>query len=298
MHYLVRKLQELNPEDQDKVMDEILESITYTSKSTASQVGIELLSDYTDKAIEHYKNFGKMQGLSTGYPKLDGLTKGLVGGEMIVIAGKTSYGKTTMAINIANRVAKAGTPVLFVTLEMTKTEIASRYMQINGGEGENYNSVASITAVQAQDELDWTSIDGLIENFVQQFGSGLIVIDHLHYFTRELSNIAEDLGRITKELKKNAIRHNVPVILISHVRKTGKGESAGIDDLRGTSYIAQDADIVLLVGRDKDDESTLFVSIEKNRNRGYNYKANEIELYLDQITIHNGPPMDLPKFVK
>jgi replicative DNA helicase len=294
VHYLTKRIKDLPEEEQAEIVEQLIEEVTSNAPSKSVEQEIELLSEYTEKAVEHYKNFGKMQGFSTGYYKLDDLTKGLVGGEMTVIAGKTSYGKTTLSINIANRVALENIPVLFVTLEMTKTEIASRYMSINNGNSEDYEQVASITAVQANDELNWSSIDGLIANFVSQFGKGLIIIDHLHYFTRELANVAEDLGRITKEIKKNCIRHDVPVILISHVRKTGRGDEAGMDDLRGTSYIAQDADIVMMVGRDKDNQNSLLVKIEKNRNRGFDYGNSERELYLDGIKITDNRPIPIP----
>lgn len=291
MHYLVKKIKELNEEEQSSLLEEIIAEVTAPIKTKVDQCGIQLLSDYTAPALERFENFGKMQGTSTGYKSLDGLTKGLVGGELTIIAGKTSYGKTTLAINIASRVAKAGTPVLFVTLEMTKVEIASRFMSINGGDTEDYEKVSGITAVQVSNELDWKSIDGLVQNFINQFDKGLIIIDHLHYFTRELANVAEDLGRVTKELKKNAEIHDVPIILISHVRKTAKDEAAGIDDLRGSSYIAQDADVVLMVGRDGEDQNKLFVKIEKNRNRGYDYKNNVSEMYIDGITILDNVPI-------
>lgn len=291
MHYLVKKIKELGEEEQSKLLEEIIAEVTAPIKTKVDQYGIQLLSEFTEPAIERFENFGKMQGTSTGYKSLDGLTKGLVGGELTIVAGKTSYGKTTLAINIANRVAKSGTPVLFVTLEMTKVEIASRFMSINGGNTEQYEAISNLTAVQVSNELDWKSIDGLVQNFTNQFAKGLIIIDHLHYFTRELANVAEDLGRVTKELKKNAEVHDVPVILISHVRKTAKDEAAGIDDLRGSSYIAQDADVVLMVGRDADDQSKLFVRIEKNRNRGYDYKNNLAEMYMEGITIHDSEPI-------
>lgn len=257
------------------------------AKSTKEQFDLNLMSDFTEEGIERNKNWGKMQGLSSGYKKIDQLTKGFVGGEITIVAGKTSYGKTMLAINMANKIALSGVPVLFVTLEMTRGEITSRFIHINGGDNEDYQTVSSLVAFQATNELDWQSIDGLVEKFVKQFTNGLIVIDHLHYFTRELQNIAEDLGRITKELKKNAIVHNVPIVLISHVRKTLGNASAGIDDLRGSSYIAQDADIVLMVGRDPKDASKLAVKIEKNRNRGYSYLEDTADMFLDGIKIYD-----------
>lgn len=289
--YLIHRINELSEEDRLALTEQLIQEVTKDPEASTEQYAIELLSNYTEAAKERFEQFGKMQGISTGYSRLDELTKGLVGGEMTVVAGKTSYGKTTLAINIANKVALSGVPVLFVTLEMTKAEIASRFMNINGGDTESYETISSLISLQVSDELDWKSIDGLIENFIHQFSNGLIVIDHLHYFTRELANVAEDLGRITKELKKNAVRHNVPIILISHVRKTGRDESAGIDELRGSSYIAQDADIVLMVGRDPEDQHSLMVRIEKNRNRGYDYSDNVAEMYLDGIKVSNSAPI-------
>ena len=152
---------------------------------------------------------------------------------------------------------------------MTHAELTSRYMYINGGRGEDYENAALNTVFQKNDELDWKDIDGLVSKARDQLGVDLVIIDHLHYFTRELDNVSEDLGRITKEIKKNAIRHDIPVMLISHVRKGQKStDAATIDDLRGTSYIAQDADIVLMVSKIENSDKVA-VRIEKNRNRGY-----------------------------
>lgn len=224
--------------------------------------------DYIDDAEERYANWGKMQGISTGFPSIDEQTLGLVGGELIIVAGQTSRGKTLLSMNIANNVAKTGKTILFITLEMTHAELTSRYMFVNGGSrSADFGTVAANTLFQANDELDWKDIDGLIQNAREELGVDLVIIDHLHYFTRELQNVAEDLGRITKEFKKNAIRYDIPIILISHVRKMQKDEQLSGESLRGSSLIAQDADIVLLVDRDPE-TNAMGVMIDKNRNRG------------------------------
>jgi replicative DNA helicase len=288
---LDRIFKKLDKEDQQAAWLKFSEVMEGYSKKQSEQFELELMSDYTDEAIERNKNFGQMQGLSSGYNRIDELTKGFVDGELTIVAGQTSYGKTTLAINIANKVALSGKPVLFITLEMTKPEITSRFMHINGGNNEDYTTVAARIAYQVTSELDWRSIDRLVERFIKQFDHGLIVIDHLHYFTRELEHVSEDLGRVTKQFKKNAQDHNVPVILVSHIRRIGKNENAGIDDLRGSSYIAQDSDIVLLVGRKKEKPNLLKVFIEKNRNRGYDYENNVADLYIDGIKIYNEKPI-------
>lgn len=229
---------------------------------------VSSMLDYADAAEERYNNRDKIQGLSTGFPSIDRLTMGLVGGELIIVAGPTSKGKTLLSMHISNNVAKAGGRVLFVTLEMTKAELTSRYMYVNGGRHTNtFSTVAANTVFQDNDELDWKDIDGLIQNAKQELDVDLVVIDHLHYFARDIKNASEELGKITMTFKKNAIRHNLPVILISHIRKMAQGEDLSGEALRGSSLIAQDSDIVLLVNRDPE-TNQMGVLIDKNRNRG------------------------------
>lgn len=293
--YIKRLLRDLSDEEYTDLVSDIIAKTGEMPDNKAEEMNLVLMSEFTDEAEELYKNFGKMQGLSTGYPKLDKLTHGLAPGELIMVAGKTSRGKTTLALNIANKTALAGKTVLFVTLEMTHAEITQRCMFINncvpGKElTEDYIKVSSHTVFQATDELKWDSIDRLMKKAAEDMKVDLVVIDHLHYFTRELKNVAEDLGRITKEFKKNAIRHKVPVMLISHVRKTHDDKEATMDDLRGSSYMAQDADIVLMVGHLPEDPDYTLVKIEKNRNRGYDFHNNKISLFTDKIKIYNERP--------
>jgi replicative DNA helicase len=287
MHYLTKKVNDLPEEQKLTVVSEILTTVTAAPETTVDKIQLVSMLDYTEEAQEYAKNYGKMQGISTGYDELDELTKGLVKGELIVIAGKTSYGKTTLAVNIANRVALANYRVLFVTLEMTRTQLTSKFVYINGSAtSEDYLQVAANTVFQKNDELNWKDIDALIANARLQAGVNLVVIDHLHHFTRELEHVVEDLGRITKELQKNAQRHDLPIVLISHVRKIFNGAEATIEDLRSSSYIAQDADIVLMVGRKKEEPDRIKVRIEKNRNRGYDYNNNECDLIFDNTRIY------------
>jgi replicative DNA helicase len=286
-HWLLQKMAALPEEEREEVVTQLLAKIEAEPTSTVEEMGLALVAEFTDEAKLRAKSFGSMQGIGTGYDKLDKLMLGLVPGELIIVAGKTSRGKTTLALNIANRVALNGHSVLFVTLEMTKVEIASRYIHINEDTPGNYDKVSALTVMQTRDELDWKSIDSLILKAREEMRVDLVVIDHLHYFTRELEHVSEDLGRITKEFKKNAIRHSVPVILISHVRKTGVKAEASMEDLRGSSYLAQDADIVLMVGRKENDADHLFVKIEKNRNRGFDYEQDTAVLSLDKIKIFN-----------
>lgn len=279
----LKAISELDQAERATLDEKLISMIGDDAIAKRREYGFELASDYIDEARELVHNWGKMQGMSSGYRLIDRLMKGIVPGELIVIGGPTSNGKTTLAVNVGARVVASGVPVLFVTLEMTKAKLTSRMMVAEP----RFEDNAALLAYQKADEFSWQSVDGLVENSVKNLGVRLVIIDHLHYFTRELHNVAEDLGRITKEFKKNAIRHSVPIMLISHTRK---GDGASIDDLRGSSYIAQDADIVLMVARDKVDSSLMSVAIHKNRDRGFDYQKNEIFLTFDKMRLSEPTP--------
>ena len=249
-----------------KVQEQVHEVNKLGGKQNKYQVSSML--DYADEAEERYKHWNEMQGLSTGFPSIDKLTLGLVGGELIIVAGPTSKGKTLLSMNIANNIAKVGHRVLFVTLEMTHEELTSRYMFANGGRNtSDFATVAANTIFQENDRLNWRDIDGLIQNAKEELDVDIVIIDHLHYFARDLKNAAEELGNITMTFKDNAKKYKIPIILISHIRKLAKDEELSGDSLRGSSLIAQDADIVLLVNRDPE-TNQMGVMIDKNRNRG------------------------------
>lgn len=289
-----------------KVQEQIHEVNKVGGKQNKYQVSSML--DYVDEAEERYKNqkSGKIQGLSTGFPSIDQLTMGLAQGELVVVAGPTSKGKTLLSMHICNNIAKRGGRVLFVTLEMTKAELTSRYMFINGGaKTSDFTTVAANTIFQDNDELDWKDIDGLIRNAKEELDVDIVVIDHLHYFARDIKNASEELGKITMTFKKNAIRHNIPIILISHIRKLAQGEDLSGEVLRGSSLIAQDSDIVLLVNRSAE-TNQMGVLIDKNRNRGKlsdrttNWEGREQReidtIYLDfnNTKLHDPMPEPMP----
>jgi len=284
--FLKSKIETLKPADQVKLYEYVLGASVEAAKSAAKELEFNMMIDYHDEIEFRMKNWGKIMGLHTGNWVLDRMTMGLAPGELTVIGGATSNGKTALRMNIAANVAKQGKSVLFVTLEMTHGEAGVRFRKILGEE--QYLNTAANIFFQKNDELSWKSIDGLVRKAKEEAECELVVIDHLHYFTREVQNVADELGNITKELKKNAIRHQLPIILISHTRKAPDSHTrkTGINDLRGSSYIAQDADIVLMVERNlKEFPNDIIVTLEKNRNRygckvgtSYHFEFRELKV--------------------
>lgn len=278
----IRNLEELDEKDQQAVIDYALGLSVLNAQDNHKQIEFDTMAMKIKEINDRFKNWGKAEGLKTGNWVIDAMTMGLAPGEVTVIGGATSNGKSALAINIAAQLAMKRIQVLFVTLEMTHIELGMRFKKIMGDKFEEF---ASHILWQNSDEMNWRSIDGLIHNAKVDAGAEVVIIDHLHYFTRELQNTAEELGIITKEFKKNAIRHEIPIILLSHTRKAPDSNSnkTGINDLRGSSYIAQDADIVLMVRKSADDK--IEVTLGKNRNRYGMAIGSKVEMDFKETVI-------------
>lgn len=214
--------------------------------------------------------------------------------EFVIENGVVTH-NTLYCLNLASDFLKQDRKVAFVTLEMTKVELGSRLKRILG---KDISKIENLI-VNKSEKMFWQSIEPFVDKAVGA-GAEIIFIDHLHYFSRSLSNAAEELGQITQEFKYCAIKHNVPIVLISHTRKQqpGTNKLASIEDLRGSSYIAQDADIVLVlnnreVGANKPQADSIFITLEKNRNRlrvpiGTSWKMGKDGLILDDFLLTGG----------
>lgn len=284
---LKEQVLELSPSERVLFDDWNIDRQLDEKEQTERETDIVSAFDYVAEAVERTQNWNKMVGLSSGYWTIDNMTMGLAPGELTIVAGQTSHGKTLLAVNIGARLLIEGKKIMFVTLEMTHVEITSRFWKIiemlNGDP-----DVLENLMLQKNEKLSWKSIPKLVKKAVEN-GAELVVIDHLHYFTREMENTAEGLGMVTQEFKRASIKYKVPIILISHTRKVEKGKQADISDLRGSSFIAQDADIVLMVSQQPDLPGRIRVELEKNRNRVRYSIGTSLDYEKDGLLIKDFP---------
>lgn len=214
---------------------------------------------------------GQLQGVTTGYWTLDRMTAGLCGGDLDVIAAPSSYGKTLCAVNMMARQMALGHKVAFVTLEMSKRSILQRLYKIMTKDYFDVIMQLEPLLMQEQDRIPYESIKYAVKQ-AKEWGAEVFYIDHLHYFSRSMQNQAEGLGMITQEFKLVAKEYDIPVVLISQMRKTEGRRPTG-DDLRGSALIKQDADVVLILDKNeeimKQDGTTdnVRVTLDKNRDR-------------------------------
>ena len=268
------------PEDQKDIIREILDD---QSKEEKIEVNVYPASQFKEEALEISKDPYKIRGVATGYPTLDKMLCGLDKGELVILAGETSVGKSLMAVNlIVQSFLKNDKLIstLFFSLEMPIKNILSRFLMIepniDGYPLYFYDNMkgANISTVRKA-----------IQKLKDQYKVDLVVIDHLHYFPLARDNQAAEVGRITREIKQLAIEFDIPIILLAHLRRKMASSSMDkepqIDDLKDSSSIGQDADIVIMLKRDDidiDNRNMLSVFVRKNRNKGM---TGTMDMYID-----------------
>lgn len=237
----------------------------------AEKTAIVRLKDYEPEAMELLKTAGTYQGISTGYKSVDERLGSFLPGELLTIGGDTGHGKSIFAMNIAQNVYKnTGRPVLLVNLELTRNQAVQRFYELSGEE-HDYNGIL----IQKAHAVSYKDIDILMKKAKKE-GVCLVVIDHLHFFSRSADNSVQELSRIMKHFKECAVENNLPIILLSHVSPTRimsadgnvkKTNKPGLHNFKGSSSIEQDSDMVGFVYRNEKHTSEVEFYMRKNRSR-------------------------------
>lgn len=276
--------------------------IELTGKQISSQV-TDIFDSYLSVIenvaydIEHQ---GEIVGVATGFDGLDGLTGGLRPGQLIVVAGTSGSGKTSLAMNMTSHMVLEGNqPVVFFSLEMSNKELAQRVI----------SSSAEIPYERIRDrklsETDWGQLAELRRVFkgaplkiVDQSDVGfldiksyayemmgeydvppVIVVDYLQLMNLDSGNKyssskADAVGDVTRGLKILANELQTTIIILSQLTKESErrdNKRPRLSDLRDSGAIAQDADMVVFTYRDDSfyqhsgDQSIAEIIIGKHR---------------------------------
>jgi replicative DNA helicase len=198
---------------------------------------------------------------------------GFGAGELHVIGGGTGQGKSLLTQSIALNMALSGIPVLLFTLEMLPKENTIRLLSMIKSRC-NQDLLGELPLSYFHgDAVSLEILEKTVKKGVQD-GVKVVIIDHLHFFARAVENQSSEIGNITRFIKLLARRYGVAIILVSHIRKINNAiAEPGLDDLRDSSFIAQDADSVMMVWRDmrnpnSDEFRKLKVYVKKNRRKG------------------------------
>lgn len=236
-----------------------------------------LLSKANDRLNQLYETKGALTGLATGFHDFDHLTSGLQTGDMIVIAGRPSMGKTSFAMNIAEHAAlKQTKPVLIFSLEMPAEQLVMRMISSFGRIDQQKVRTGQLS------DADWDRVSSAVGAFSESKmyiddtpalspielhtrarrvarmhnGLALIVIDYLQLMTSPLirENRTNEISEISRSLKTIAKELNVPVIALSQLNRgleQRTDKRPVMSDLRESGAIEQDADVIAFIYRDE-----------------------------------------------
>lgn len=222
-----------------------LKGITRTSARSQAKLTVVDLEEWRQIARDHAPETGQIRGLSMGYQSLDDLTEGFEPGEVMIVTGHTKHGKSKLAANLAWNVAQQGKNVMFINTEMTKLQVARRM------NGMARTETATVGKIYINDRADLAYQDAIsiMEN-AKELGCEMVIVDHLHFFGRSVDNQVNEISKITKEFKEAAVQLDIPLMLLCHVQQGDTSKRPTLQSLKGSSSIAQDADMVITVWRD------------------------------------------------
>ncbi len=231
------------PEEIQEGVRELFDSVCSVMETGKARKASEIVKDI-EEAIA---NPSFTPRFPTGFPDLDKMINGgLKEGQLIIIAGRTGGGKTVLAMNIAVNAAKAGTPVVAFSLEMSAQDLVMRSIWSEGvgrGEQEAFDIVRNLPLyVDDSSNITARGITAKIKLLASRFKAKVFVVDYLQLLgtdggskdTRE--RIVADMSRSLKICAKET---GVAIIALSQVNESG--------ELRESRAIEQDADLVLHV---------------------------------------------------
>jgi replicative DNA helicase len=215
-------------------------------------------------------------GLPTGYYELDEWTCGLQNGEMIIIAGRPSMGKTSLALNVAEHIGRMEKiPVAVFSLEMGKQQLAERFLcsiseidsqKVRRGllSDSQYKKLANACAElsEAPIYIDDTSVLTPLElrakarRLKSKHDIRCILVDYLqlmHMGSGRIESRQQEITTISRYIKALARELNIPIIVLSQLNRSPEGREGHrprMSDLRESGSIEQDADVIMLLHRE------------------------------------------------
>ena len=272
--------------DVGQLLDEAESKIFQIAESGARKdqglLGISPILAKVFERIDHLHsqdNPSDVTGVPTGFVDLDRKTAGLQPGDLIIVAGRPSMGKTAFALNIAEHVAlhpSVGLPVAIFSMEMSASQLAMRILssmaevdahKLRTGRLNNDEWSQLTDAIgklnEARIHVDETAALNSLElrararRMKREYGKlGLVVVDYLQLMsaTGQGENRATEISEISRSLKALAKELEVPVVALSQLSRAVEQRNDRrplMSDLRESGAIEQDADVILFIYREE-----------------------------------------------
>tara|TARA_R110002153_G_scaffold26421_5_gene82925 strand:+ start:6200 stop:7471 length:1272 start_codon:yes stop_codon:yes gene_type:complete len=282
----------------NKDFDGLLDTLRDMTREAASVLDSESyvsLGDEMDGVVDEYneaKYTHGLKGVPFGWSTLDHATGGMQGGDLIVVAGRPSLGKSWLLLNMARSAHLAGKTVCFTSMEMSLRQIARRWLGLHLRVNPNYikdgelstmsetRMLDAVAAIKEDTEVNLLAGDmskqvSGIENMVLEFNPDVVFVDSAYLLSPSGSKKGyisrwESISEVVRELKALALRVDKPIVISVQFNRNQKNNSNGeldLSDIAGSDSIPQDASIVLGLqkGAAPNQNSQRIVDCMKNR---------------------------------
>lgn len=253
---------EINKVSKEEDKEEMLIRLQDIAKTYAGED--EVISSH--QLYEQIKLEPPQRKLTTGIKGLDDILDGFRLSQLVVLSGATKNGKTSLAIDLSSRL-KEENP-LWLPFEEPAREIILKFHDRGEIPPLFYTPQKMIG-----NTLLW--IEKKIIEAKAKYNSKIVFIDHLHFIISPSENLAQEIGITMRKLKQLAVKWNVVIVLLAHLKKTRLDTNPTLEDLKDSSSIAQEADTVILIWRETKKENgeliitnNINVSIQANRRTG------------------------------
>jgi replicative DNA helicase len=217
------------------------------------------------------------ESYATGFRMIDEVTNGgLNNGDLVIISAPTGMGKTSLAQTLTYHLSRQAIPCLWFSYEIVISNLWKKFLAM----GMNTEDVVYSPLKTTAGNIEW--VEKKIREAKEKHMIKVVVIDHLGFVLPRAKiedvskNYSAYLGQICRELKTIAIHEEVIIILPVHMRKTDKPD---INDIRDSSGIAQEADLVITLSREinSNEEGEYYTNytqavLAKNRKTGKSSK--------------------------
>jgi len=229
-----------------------------------------------ERIEELQRSPGSVTGVASGFPDLDNMTAGFQRGDLIVVAGRPSMGKTALALNFAQHAAIDGeVPVAVFSLEMSKEALVQRMLcaegRVDSGRlrrgrlrDDEYTRLATAAGhlntapiwIDDTPAISPLELRAKARRLAADTDLGLLLVDYMQLMSgpRNVENRQQEISAISRSLKAIAKELNLPVIALSQLSRGPEQRTDKrplLSDLRESGAIEQDADLVMFVYREE-----------------------------------------------
>ena len=276
---IVREAYDSPAGEVDDTLDRAEQKIFQIAQSSQRQGFVwikEILWPTFERIEELQSSPGSVTGVASGFPDLDNLTAGFQKGDLIIVAGRPSMGKTALAMNFAQHAAiDKEVPVAVFSLEMSKESLVQRLLcsegRVDAGrlrrgrlQDDEYARLATAAGhlntapIWIDDTPAITALEvrAKARRLASEVDLGLVIVDYLQLMTGpgNADNRQQEISAISRSIKAVAKELNVPVVALSQLSRAPEQRTDKrpvLADLRESGAIEQDADVVLFVYREE-----------------------------------------------